>query len=92
VTIRWIAIAGCPGKLLPEEGELVAVYNGREQWLSRWKHVLADERLKGHITHFADHRELSLPYPPKEPKSGVEEDRVRTANRDLKAYHRANKR
>lgn len=82
--IKWIKVAGCPAKRLPNEGEPVAVWTGREQWLSRWNSVLADPSLKGHVTHFAPASELSLPTPLKVSRAGIDEDRANTAIRFLR--------
>ena len=85
--IRWIEVARCAPAVLPDEGELTVVYNGRELWMSRWKQVLADSRLKGRVTHFADGgiADLELPYPPSMVSNTmIDETRATEARRNLR--------
>ena len=82
--MRWIEVARCAPAVLPDEGELVVVYSGRDLWMSRWKQVLADERLSGHITHFADIADLALPYPPMASNTMIDETRASEARRNLR--------
>ena len=83
--MRWIEVARCAPAVLPDEGELVVVYSGKDLWMSRWKQVLADPSLRGHITHFADVAEFELPYPPSMVSNTmIDETRAEEARRNLR--------